>query len=200
VSGQLHAPAALPPGKRPRYSFDRRLGGPQSRSGRYGEVKIFTLSGLEFPSPLVVQPVASRYTDWAISLISILIIFSHIRERLPNGLFPSGFLTNILLEFLRISFICDYYGMCVHFYIYVSKYKYMRARGSVVGWGTMLQTRMSRVRFPVRKLDFFFNLPNLSSRIWALGSTQLLTEMSARNFPRDKGGRNVKLTTLPPSV
>jgi hypothetical protein len=66
VSGQFHAPAALPPGKSPRYPFYRRLGGPQSWYGRYGEVKIFTLSGLELPLPLVVQPVASRYTDWAI--------------------------------------------------------------------------------------------------------------------------------------
>jgi hypothetical protein len=66
MSGQLHAPAALPPGKSPRYPCYRRLGGPQSRSGRYGEVKIFTLPGLELPSPLLVQPVASRYTDWAI--------------------------------------------------------------------------------------------------------------------------------------
>jgi hypothetical protein len=37
VSGQLHAPAALPPGKDPCYSLDRRLGGPQSRSGGGGE-------------------------------------------------------------------------------------------------------------------------------------------------------------------
>jgi hypothetical protein len=36
VSDQLHAPAILPPGKEPRYQFDR-LGGPQSRSGRGGE-------------------------------------------------------------------------------------------------------------------------------------------------------------------
>jgi hypothetical protein len=28
--------------------------------------KYFTLPGLELPPPLVVQPVASRYTDWAI--------------------------------------------------------------------------------------------------------------------------------------
>jgi hypothetical protein len=28
--------------------------------------KFFTISGLELPLPLVVQPVASRYTDWAI--------------------------------------------------------------------------------------------------------------------------------------
>jgi len=38
VSGQLHAPAALPPGKEPWYPLDRRLGGPQSRSGRGGVI------------------------------------------------------------------------------------------------------------------------------------------------------------------
>jgi hypothetical protein len=41
VSGQLHAPATLPPGMSARYPLYRRLGGPQSRSGRYGVVKIF---------------------------------------------------------------------------------------------------------------------------------------------------------------
>jgi hypothetical protein len=66
MSGQLHAPAALPPEKSPRYPFYRRFGGPQNRSGRYGEVKIFTLPGLELPPHLVIQPVASHYTDWAI--------------------------------------------------------------------------------------------------------------------------------------
>jgi hypothetical protein len=39
VSGQLHAPAALPQGKSPRYRLDRGLGGPQSRSERGGEEK-----------------------------------------------------------------------------------------------------------------------------------------------------------------
>jgi hypothetical protein len=39
VSGQLHALAVLSPGKGTRYSFDRRLSGPQSRSGRGGEGK-----------------------------------------------------------------------------------------------------------------------------------------------------------------
>jgi hypothetical protein len=37
VSGQLHAPVALPPGKDPRCQMDRKMGGPQSRSGRGGK-------------------------------------------------------------------------------------------------------------------------------------------------------------------
>jgi hypothetical protein len=34
----------------------------------------------------------------------------------------------------------------------------------------------------------------------AVGSTQPLTEMSTRNRPGGKGGRRVRLTTLPPSM
>jgi hypothetical protein len=37
VRSQIHAPAALPPGKQRRYPLDRRLGGPQSCSVRGGE-------------------------------------------------------------------------------------------------------------------------------------------------------------------
>jgi hypothetical protein len=55
VSGQLHAPAALPPGKSSRYPFYRRLGGPQSRSGRYEEVNIFYPTGTRTPAPQIVQ-------------------------------------------------------------------------------------------------------------------------------------------------
>jgi len=48
VSGQLHDPAALPPGKEPRYSLDRRLGGPQILSERGGEEEIsHPLPGIE---------------------------------------------------------------------------------------------------------------------------------------------------------
>jgi hypothetical protein len=38
----------------------------------------------------------------------------------------------------------------------------------------------------MRSLEFF-NLPNLSKGIMALGSTQPLTEMSTRNLPLSKG-------------
>jgi hypothetical protein len=39
VSGQLHAPDALPPGNRPWYPLDRRLGELRSRSVHCGEEK-----------------------------------------------------------------------------------------------------------------------------------------------------------------
>jgi hypothetical protein len=61
VGGQFHAPAALPPGKETRYPLYRKLGGPQGRSGRVR--KISPLPGMD---PRTVQPVASRYTDYAI--------------------------------------------------------------------------------------------------------------------------------------
>jgi hypothetical protein len=60
VGSQCHAPATLPPGKT-RYPLYRRLGGPQSRSGRVR--KISPQPGFD---PRTVQPAASRYTDWAI--------------------------------------------------------------------------------------------------------------------------------------
>jgi hypothetical protein len=50
----------------------------------------------------------------------------------------------------------------------------------------MLQAGRSRVRFPMRSLDFF-SWPNPSSRTIALGPTQPLTEMSTRNVPGAKG-------------
>jgi hypothetical protein len=57
MSGQLHAPAALARRKSPRYPLDRRLGGPQSRSGRHGPYR-------DSNSDLsIVQPVGSRYKD-----------------------------------------------------------------------------------------------------------------------------------------
>jgi len=61
VNGQLHAPAALTPGKRPRYPLDRRLGGP--RGGLHAVAtrkKSLAFAGNRTP---VVQPVAYPFTD-----------------------------------------------------------------------------------------------------------------------------------------
>jgi len=62
VGDQSRAPAASPPGRETRYTLYTRLEGPQGRSGR--EQKTSPSSGFE---PRIVRPVASRYTDWAIS-------------------------------------------------------------------------------------------------------------------------------------
>jgi hypothetical protein len=60
VSGQLHSSAALTQGRSPWYALDRRLGGPQSQSGRGGEEKNSQpLPGLE---PPIIQSVSQRYT------------------------------------------------------------------------------------------------------------------------------------------
>jgi hypothetical protein len=60
VGGQRDAPAALPPGMI-RYPLYRRLGRFQSRSARV--LKISPPPGFV---PRTDQPVASRYTDYAI--------------------------------------------------------------------------------------------------------------------------------------
>jgi hypothetical protein len=65
VSGQLHVLAALPPGKEPMVPM--RLGGPQSRSG-HGEEKNPHHRRESNPRTPIVQPVAQRYTDWAITV------------------------------------------------------------------------------------------------------------------------------------
>ena len=59
MGGHRQALAALPPGTT-RYPLYRRLGGPQGRSGRVR--KISPVLGFD---PRTVQPIASRYTDWA---------------------------------------------------------------------------------------------------------------------------------------
>jgi hypothetical protein len=68
VSGQPHASAALyMPGKDPRYPLDRRLGGPQSRSGHRGKILCLCLES----SP--GRPV--RSTDQAITAPPLVLNF-----------------------------------------------------------------------------------------------------------------------------
>jgi hypothetical protein len=68
VSGQLHAPAALPPGKGPPVPIGQEVGWtPETVWTRWG--KFLTLPGFEL-DPSVVQPVVSRYTDYAACLFN----------------------------------------------------------------------------------------------------------------------------------
>jgi len=63
VNGQPHTSAALPQGKEPTYPLDRNVGPPQSQSGCSREENNFQLPpGIE-PTNLIIQPVASHYTD-----------------------------------------------------------------------------------------------------------------------------------------
>jgi hypothetical protein len=54
-----------PRGKSPQYPLDRKLRGPQSRSGRHAEIKILALTGTRNRTPWSSSPVASRYIDCA---------------------------------------------------------------------------------------------------------------------------------------
>jgi hypothetical protein len=51
-----------PQGKSHRYPLDRRLGGPQSRSERFGEEKILDPTGTRTPTPRSSKPVAMPTT------------------------------------------------------------------------------------------------------------------------------------------
>jgi hypothetical protein len=88
VGGQLHAPAALPPGKRPGTHFTGGWVGPQGRSGRVR--KISPPPGFD---PRTVQPVASRYADWAIP--------AHLLWRYPL----KWKIYNILIPSIKFPFI-----------------------------------------------------------------------------------------------
>jgi hypothetical protein len=81
----------------------------------------------------------------------------------------------------------------VHFNI--SLPVHVGARGSVVGWGTMLQAGRSRVRVPMR-----WNFSSFQSHYGpGVDSAPNRNEYQEPSCGV-KGGRRVRLTTLPPSV
>jgi hypothetical protein len=62
---------------------------------------------------------------------------------------------------------------------------FRRARGSVVGPGTMLQAGRSRsIQDEVIPI---YNCPNPSIHTWPWGRPRLLTQISTRNLPEGKG-------------
>jgi hypothetical protein len=81
---------------------------------------------------------------------------------------------------------------------------YLCYRNRVTRWRSWLRYYATRRKVAGSGPDEvigFSNWPNPSSRTMALWSTQPLTEMSTINLPGGvKGGRSVRLTTLPPSV
>jgi hypothetical protein len=69
VSGSFTARPLYPQGKNPWYPLDRKLGGPQSRSGHGGEEK--NSQSLPRLEPLMIQTVAQRYTNELSRLLPI---------------------------------------------------------------------------------------------------------------------------------
>jgi hypothetical protein len=69
------------------------------------------------------------------------------------------------------------------------------ARGSVVGWGTMLQAGRSRIRVPMR-WNFSSFQPHYGPGVDSASNRNEYQEHSWGV----KGGQRVRLTTLPPSV
>lgn len=84
VSGQLHGPSALPPGKEIRYALCKRLGGPQSRSGRCREAKILWTYRLS-------NPVTRYCIDWAIP--DPIMIITNVKIKLGGNLSSTCVLT-----------------------------------------------------------------------------------------------------------
>jgi hypothetical protein len=72
-----------------------------------------------------------------------------------------------------------------------------------IGWGTLLQTGNSRVRYQTRWMSFL-NLPNPSGRTRPWGSPSIwwkwVPESEESRFWRVKCGRRVKLINASPSV
>jgi hypothetical protein len=94
VSGQLHALAALPLGKKPPwYPLETKLGGPQNLPGRRGKEKILDPYWDSNSDISVFQPIASCYTHCDAIFISWVYIFA--ASNLPS---PSSV---HLLNFVR---------------------------------------------------------------------------------------------------
>jgi hypothetical protein len=89
-----------PQGKIPRYPLDRRLGGPQSRSGWLWEKKILDPSRTRNSDRSVVQPIAIRYTDCATAAHSLITetFIAYSMHTIMLGHFANKSFTSVLLK------------------------------------------------------------------------------------------------------
>jgi len=111
IGDQRKVPAALPPEKT-RYPLYWRLNGPQSRSGRVR--KISATPGFD---PRTLQPVASRYNDWAIAARTKYVdTYTYSLQKLKiSALFPHGVLSQ-----------------CINIYKYIYIYIYIYIKVKVI--------------------------------------------------------------------
>jgi hypothetical protein len=75
VSGQLPAPTTLPPGKEPPVSIGEEAGwAPETVWTRWWREKFPAPHRESNPRTPIVQPVAQRYTDWAIAALTVQLV------------------------------------------------------------------------------------------------------------------------------
>jgi hypothetical protein len=132
VSGRLHAPAALPPGKQPPEPIGKE-GGPQSRSGRCEEEKALAPAGNQTPA---IQPVVRRYTDWAIPALAFNVKIETIYrlKRSSSAIMNKSVAANVTMHVAYCHVLSDY----------------RRGIGLTTGFiGSTLTTRGYTLQFPV---------------------------------------------------
>jgi hypothetical protein len=84
-------------------------------------------------------------------------------------------------------------------FFYTMLHYHLGARGSVVGWGFMLKTLRSRVRYQVRSLDFLFSVDLiLSTALWPCSRLSPQVKRLSGIFLWVTGCRCIRLTTSPP--
>ena len=108
VGGQRHTAAALTPGET-RYPLSWRLGGLHGRSGRVR--KISPIPGFD---PRTVQPVVSRYTDWAVYIL----LYSNVHMSIPAAVRskawgPAARLLGLRVRILPRGWTSVFYECCV---------------------------------------------------------------------------------------
>ena len=99
-----------------------------------------------------------------------------------------------VFHFRKLVTVHEY---CILGCLYFTWVLHCRMGTAVAEWLTMVTNRKVAGSIPDDVIGIFHWHP--SDRTMDLGSTQLLTEMSTRSISWGKGGRCVRLTTLPPS-
>ena len=168
--GSAARPGRTLPSGKTRYTLYRRLAGPQGRSGR---AENLAPPGFD---PRTVQPVVSRYTDWATrpTLKTILFIYPYIRQPFlfvimenivginKSVLFYAFYLFNILAILLNKQKWIVKTQAC-----YELNKSCFRISGSVVYYsdGAVSWTAGNHVSIPDMGKRYFFS-PKISGISW----------------------------------
>jgi hypothetical protein len=147
--------------KSPQYPVDRRLGGPPSRSGRCGKEKILDSTGtrtptcrLSSPYPVAIPTVGIRGRDWrkkkCCNLGTSVDVVNTLPTKYSMRTYSATRKYNCKSAFQTYQY-CTWWAMCWPCWLhqptslsystssFFSPGSTTGARGSVVGWGTMLQ-------------------------------------------------------------